>query len=47
MINEAIKKYNLDKTKCFMIGDKLSDLEAAKNAEIKGFLFNKKILRIL
>ncbi len=45
MINEAIKKYNLDKTKCFMIGDKLSDLEAAKNAEIKGFLFNKKNLK--
>ena len=28
-----------------MIGDKLSDLEAAKNAQIKGFLFNKSILK--
>ena len=39
MINEAIKKYNLDKTKCFMIGDKETDLMTAKNASIKGFLF--------
>ena len=45
MINEAIEKYNLDKTKCFMIGDKLSDLEAAKNAEIKGFLFDSNNLK--
>ena len=47
MINEAIEKYNLDKTKCFMIGDKLSDLEAAKNAEIKGFLFDSNNLKDL
>ena len=39
MINEAIKKYNLDKTKCFMIGDKETDLMTAKNASIQGFLF--------
>ena len=45
MINEAIEKYNLDKTRCFMVGDKLSDLEAAKNAQIKGFLFNKSNLK--
>ena len=45
MINEAVEKYNLDKTRCFMIGDKLSDLEAAKNAQIKGFLFNKRNLK--
>ncbi|GIR26182.1 MAG: hypothetical protein CM15mP40_07900 [Alphaproteobacteria bacterium] len=29
----------------FMIGDKLTDLEAAKNAQIKGFLFNKSNLK--
>ena len=40
MINEAVKKYNLVKDKCFMIGDKRSDLLAAKNASIKGFLFD-------
>ena len=45
MINEAVEKYNLDKRRCFMIGDKLSDLEAAKNAQIKGFLFNKSNLK--
>jgi len=44
MINEAIKKYSLERAKCFLIGDNLSDLEAAKNAKIKGFLFNEKNL---
>ena len=39
MINEAIKKHNLDKSKCFMIGDKETDMIAAKNASIKGFMF--------
>ena len=47
MICEALKKYNLDRTKCFMIGDKQSDLEAAKNAEIKGFLFDSNNLKHL
>ena len=52
MINEAVKKYNLDKSKCFLVGDKDTDVEAAKNAEIKGYLFKqtnlfKKILKIL
>ena len=45
MINEAVEKYKLDKKRCFMIGDKLTDLEAAKNAQIKGFLFNKRNLK--
>ncbi len=39
MIDEAVEKYNLDKGRCFMVGDKLSDLETARNASIKGFLF--------
>ena len=39
IINEAVEKYNLDKTRCFMVGDKKTDLIAAKNASIKGFLF--------
>ena len=52
MINEAVKKYNLDKSKCFLVGDKDTDVEAAKNAEIKGYLFKqtnlfKKVLKIL
>ena len=44
MINEAIIKYNLERKDCFLIGDKQTDLEAAKNAKIKGFLFDSKNL---
>ena len=46
MLNEAVEKYNLDKTKCFMLGDKQTDVEAAKNAQIKGFLFKENDLSV-
>ena len=54
MINEAIKKYNLNRDNCFMVGDKNIDVLTAKNAQIRGFLFEggnlsykiKKILNI-
>ena len=46
MINEALKKYNLDPEQCFLVGDKATDLEAAKNANIKGFLFEGKNLLV-
>ena len=54
MIEEAIVKYNLNRDDCFMIGDKDIDVQAAKNAKIRGFLFEggnlsykiKKILNI-
>ena len=46
MLNEAIEKYNLDKNKCFMLGDKQTDVEAAKNAQIKGFLFKENDLSV-
>ena len=54
MIEEAIEKYNLNRDDCFMIGDKNIDVMAAKNAKIRGFLFEggnlsykiKKILNI-
>ena len=54
MIEEAIKKYNLNRADCFMVGDKDIDVLAAKNANIRGFLFEggnlfykiKKILNI-
>ena len=54
MIDEAIEKYNLNRDDCFMIGDKDIDVLAAKNAKIRGFLFEggnlsykiKKILNI-
>ena len=39
MINEAIKKYSISKKNSFLIGDKKTDLIAAQNAQIKGFLF--------
>ena len=39
MIDEAINKYNLDRKNCFMIGDKKTDIMAAENANVKGFLF--------
>ena len=39
MIEEAIEKYNLNRDDCFMIGDKNIDVLAAKNAKIRGFLF--------
>ena len=39
MINEAIQKHNISRDNSFLVGDKDSDLWAAKNAKIKGFLF--------
>ena len=51
MINEIILKYNLVKEKTIMIGDCLSDIEAAKQAGICslaalwGYEKNKKLLK--
>lgn len=39
-INEMIKKYSLDKKKCFMIGDKICDLLAGINAGIQPIFVN-------
>tara|TARA_A100001015_G_C14956977_1_gene699199 strand:+ start:999 stop:1523 length:525 start_codon:yes stop_codon:yes gene_type:complete len=52
MINEAINQYSISKENSFLVGDKKTDLIAAKNAQIKGFLFEggdlfDKIQRIL
>ena len=46
MVEEAVKKYNLNKKYCFMVGDKPTDVECAKNADIQGYLFNKKNLLV-
>ena len=35
---EAQKKYNLDLSKCFFIGDKLTDVKAGQNAGMPGIL---------
>lgn len=40
MIFEAFEKYNIDKDQSFLVGDKETDILAAKNAGIRGFLFN-------
>lgn len=41
MLFQAIRDFNLDKKKCFMIGDKLTDKQAANKAGIK-FYYKKK-----
>jgi D-glycero-D-manno-heptose 1,7-bisphosphate phosphatase len=40
----AKKKWNIDMKKSFIIGDQKNDMEFAKKAKIKGYLFNKKNL---
>jgi len=44
MYLKASKVWNIDKKKSFMIGDQITDMEFAKKAKIKGYLFNKKDL---
>ena len=39
MLEDACKKYNIDKSKSLMIGDSLRDVECAENAGIKSILF--------
>lgn len=39
MLNQALAEYDLDKEKCFLIGDGARDVEAAEAAGIKGYLF--------
>jgi D-glycero-D-manno-heptose 1,7-bisphosphate phosphatase len=38
LINEAIKKYNIDATLSFMLGDKESDVQSGKNAGLRSML---------
>ena len=40
MIEEAVKKYNIDFSKSYMVGDSTMDLETARNAGIKSVLVN-------
>ena len=44
MFNIVNKKWKVDKKKSFMIGDQLTDMQFAKKAKIKGFLFKEKNL---
>jgi D-glycero-D-manno-heptose 1,7-bisphosphate phosphatase len=38
MIEKAIARFELDKSACFMVGDKMRDVEAARAAGISGYL---------
>lgn len=40
MIEEAVKKYNINLSKSYMVGDSTMDLETARNAGIKSVLVN-------
>ena len=42
MLEKAIKKWNIDRSKSFMIGDQKTDMMAAKKSKIK-FFYKKKI----
>lgn len=43
MINYFIKKYNIDRKKSFLIGDKRSDILDGKKAKLKNnFIYNDK-----
>ena len=42
LIDDACTKYNIDKKKSLMVGDKLIDVECANNAGIRGILFEGK-----
>ncbi|MDC3053349.1 HAD-IIIA family hydrolase [Candidatus Pelagibacter sp.] len=42
LIEKAIKKWNIDRTKSYMIGDKKTDLLASKKSKIKFFYRPKK-----
>jgi D-glycero-D-manno-heptose 1,7-bisphosphate phosphatase len=44
MFRLARKRWNIDKKNSFMIGDQKTDMEFAKRAKIKGYLFNQKNL---
>ena len=46
MIKKAIKKWKINTKTSFMIGDKISDKQAAKKAKIKFFYKKEKNLNI-
>ncbi len=39
MLEQAQKKWNINKTDCLMIGDSQSDMQCAENFGIRGYLF--------
>ncbi len=51
LIKKAVKRHNIDLKQSFMVGDKLSDIDTGKRAEIKTVLvltgYGKEILKDL
>jgi D-glycero-D-manno-heptose 1,7-bisphosphate phosphatase len=47
MILDLAKHWSIDLSRSFLIGDKVSDLEAAKRAHMRGFLFREGRLDLL
>ena len=43
MINFALKYFNADPEKCFLVGDKISDIEAARRAGVKNTFLYKNL----
>ncbi len=41
LINEAIKRYNINPSSSYMFGDKRSDVESGENAGVKSFLITE------
>lgn len=42
MIDEAVKKYNIDRSESYMVGDSLTDIMAGKSAGLKTVFVGKK-----
>lgn len=47
MIDDLVKKYNIDRANSVMIGDKQSDIDAAKSANIKHTILTKDLKETL
>ena len=41
MLEKAIAKYDIDVTNSFMVGDSITDIQAAENVGLKGILINE------
>jgi D-glycero-D-manno-heptose 1,7-bisphosphate phosphatase len=39
MINDRLKRFPVDVRRSMLVGDKLTDLEAARAARVRGYLF--------
>ncbi|NPA03418.1 MAG: D-glycero-beta-D-manno-heptose 1,7-bisphosphate 7-phosphatase [Epsilonproteobacteria bacterium] len=47
MVLDAIKKYKIDPFNSWIIGDKVSDIEAGKAAGVRGILIGKEVKNLL